>query len=153
MERPTASRRRMGPIYRLLKLILTENRDKLRVRELDYTRDWTFAMDTASCIVAGLTAPAPLSPIYNVTRGIDSSLREILKAVQNVPGIDFEWEKVGLSEDTDYPDSVGIRRGPLNIEKARHELGFEPRYDLKRGIRAYVDWWKGVTEKGLWPEA
>jgi nucleoside-diphosphate-sugar epimerase len=37
--------------------------------------------------------------------------------------------------------------------KARRELGFQPQYNLKRGIRAYVDWWKGVMEKGLWPEA
>jgi nucleoside-diphosphate-sugar epimerase len=153
MERPTSSRRRMGPIHRLLELILTEGRDRLRVRELDYTRDWTFAMDTASCITAGLIAPVPLSPVYNVTCGIDSSLREILTAIQNVPGVDFEWEEAGDDEDANFPDNVGIRRGPLNIEKARNELGFEPRYDLKRGIRAYVDWWKGATEKRLWPEA
>jgi nucleoside-diphosphate-sugar epimerase len=153
MERPTASRRRMGPIHRLLELILTEKRDTLRVRELDYTRDWTFAMDTASCLVAGLEAPAPISRLYNVTCGINSSLREILEAIQGVPGVDFDWEEVGKDEEADFPESVGIRRGPLNIEKARRELGFQPRYDLERGIGAYVDWWKGVMEKGLWPQA
>ena len=153
MERPTGSRHRMGPIYRLLELILTEKRDTLRVKELDYTRDWTFAMDTASCLVAGLEAPAPISRLYNVTRGVNSSLREILTAIQEVPGVEFEWEEVGNDEEADFPGSVGIRRGPLDIEKARKELGFEPRYDLKLGIRAYVDWWKGVMEKGLWPQA
>ena len=153
MERPTGSRHRMGPIYRLLELILTEGRDRLQVRELDYTRDWTFAMDTASCLVAGLETPAPISQLYNVTCGINSSLREILTAIHEVPGVDFEWEEAGNDEDADFPDSVGIRRGPLSIEKARSELGFEPQYDLKRGIRDYVDWWQGVTEKGLWPEA
>ena len=151
MERPTGSRHRMGPIYRLLELILTEKRDMLKVRELDYTRDWTFAMDTASCLVAGLETPPPISRLYNVTRGINSSLREILSAIQKVPGVDFEWEEVRNAEEADFPESVGIRRGPLNIEKARSELGFTPQYDLKRGIRAYVDWWKGVMEKGLWP--
>ena len=152
MERPTGSRRRMGPIHRLLELILTEGRDHLRVRELDYTRDWTFAMDTASCLVAGLETPAPISRLYNVTCGINSSLREIMTAIQEAPGVDFEWEEAGDDEGADFPDSVGIRRGPLSIEKARRELGFEPRYDLKRGIRAYVEWWKGATEKGLWPQ-
>jgi nucleoside-diphosphate-sugar epimerase len=153
MERPSGSRHRMGPIYRLLELILTEKRDRLRVKELDYTRDWTFAMDTASCLVAGLETPAPISRLYNVTRGINSSLREILTAIQEVPGVDFEWEEVGNDMNADFPESVGIRRGPLNIEKARSELGFQPQYDLKGGIRAYVDWWKGVTDKGLWPQA
>ena len=153
MERPSGSRHRMGPIYRLLELILTDKRDMLRVKELDYTRDWTFAMDTASCLVAGLETPAPISRLYNVTCGINSSLREILTAIQEAPGVDFEWEEAGDDEEADFPDSVGIRRGPLSIEKARSELGFEPQYDLKRGIRDYVDWWQGVTEKGLWPEA
>jgi nucleoside-diphosphate-sugar epimerase len=153
MERPTGSRHRMGPIHRLLELILTEKMDTLKVKELDYTRDWTFAMDTASCLVAGLETPAPISQLYNVTCGINSSLREILTAIQEVPGVDFEWEEVGADEEADFPDSVGIRRGPLNIEKARSELGFEPQYDLKRGIGAYVDWWKGVMDKGLWPQA
>jgi nucleoside-diphosphate-sugar epimerase len=152
MERPTASRQRMGPIYRFLELILTEKRKKLRVKELDYTRDWTFAMDTASCLVAGLETPPPISPLYNVSCGVNSSLREILRAIQEAPGVNFEWEEVGDDEDADFPDSVGIRRGPLNIEKARRELGFQPRYDLNRGIRAYVDWWKSVTEKGLWSD-
>jgi len=151
MERPTGSRYRMGPIYRLLHLILTEKRDRLRVSGLDYTRDWTFVMDTASCLVAGLETPAPISEIYNVTCGGNSSLREILLAIQEVPGVDFEWEEVGDEEDADFPGSVGSRRGPLSIEKARSELGFVPQYDLKQGIRAYVDWWKDVTEKGLWP--
>ena len=152
MERPTGSRHRMGPIYNLLELILTEKKDNLKVKELDYTRDWTFVMDTASCLIAGLEAPAPISRLYNVTRGINSSLREIITAIQDVPGVDFDWEEVAADEEADFPESVGIRRGPLNIEKARNELGFEPQYDLKKGIRAYVDWWKNVMEKGLWPQ-
>jgi nucleoside-diphosphate-sugar epimerase len=151
MERPTGSRYRMGPIYRLLYLILTEKRDCLRVNGLEYTRDWTFVNDTVSCLVAGLEASAPLSEVYNVTCGINSSLREILSTLQDVPGVDFEWEEVDSKEDSDF-GSVGIQRGPLSIDKARSELGFKPQFDLKRGIRAYVDWWKDVTEKGLWPE-
>jgi UDP-glucose 4-epimerase len=141
----------MGPIYRLLELIFFERRDYLRVKELDYARDWTFAMDTAHCLVAGLEAPAPISQLYNVTCGKKSTFREILAAIKEVPGINLEWEEVNDKENADFPDSVGIHRGPLNIEKARRELGFEPRYDLKTGISAYIEWWKMSMEKGLWP--
>ncbi len=151
LERPTSSRIRMGPIYRLLELILFEGRDYLLVKELDYARDWTFAMDTASCLVAGLEASAPISQLYNVTCGKNSTFREILAAIKKVPGINLEWEEVEDKENADFPDSVGIRRGPLNIEKARRELGFEPHYDLKTGISAYIEWWKSSMEKGLWP--
>lgn len=123
------------------------------MNELDYNRDWTFVMDTANCLVAGLETPAPLSQIYNVTCGVNSSLREILVAIQDVPGVEFEWIEVESQGEADFPGNVGIRRGPLNVNKARNELGFEPQYDLRRGIQAYVDWWKSFTEKGLWPEA
>jgi nucleoside-diphosphate-sugar epimerase len=141
----------MGPIYRLLELILFERRDYLRVKELNYARDWTFSMDTAHCLVAGLEAPAPISQLYNVTCGKNSTFREILTAIKGVPGINLEWEEVKDEENADFPDSVGIHRGPLNIEKARNELGFKPRYDLKDGISSYIEWWKSSMEKGLWP--
>ena len=73
-------------------------------------------------------------------------------AIQEIVGVEFKWKEVWSDEEADFPGNVGIRRGPLSIEKARSELGFEPQYDLRSGIQAYVDWWKSVTEKGLWLE-
>jgi nucleoside-diphosphate-sugar epimerase len=150
MERPTGSRYLMGPIYRLLYKILTKKQDYIRVKGLGYVRDWTYAQDTAKCLIAGLDTENP-SRLYNVTCGINYSLREILDAIQEIPGIEFEWEEVERDEDADFLVRAGSLRGPLSIEKSSKELGFVPDYDLKKGVRAYSDWWKRVSEKGLWP--
>lgn len=152
MERPTRSRNRMGPIFRLLDLVLTKRKRKILVSGLDYLRDWTYAMDTARGLVAGLDAPGPVSSIYNVSCGVNSSLEQILKALHEVAGVDFEWEKVGEDEDADLAGGTGVgsMRGPLSIEKAKRELGFSPQYDLRQGIREYCEWWKRVTTKSLW---
>jgi nucleoside-diphosphate-sugar epimerase len=149
MERPTGSRYLMGPIYRLLHMILTEKKEKIKVKGLGYVRDWTYAKDTANCLILGLDADEP-SQLYNVTCGINYSLEEILNAIQEVPDIDFEWEEVQKDDDADFLVRVGSLRGPLSIEKSRTELGFKPEYDIKKGVKAYSEWWKIVSKKGLW---
>lgn len=151
MERPTSSRISMGPIFRLLKLLLTDKKRTIRVKGLDHVGDWTYVMDAAMGLVSGLEAPEPISQIYNVSCGVNYSLREFLTAIQSVPGVDFEWEKVEKDKDADFVAPVGRRRGPLSIEKAKKELKFNPRYDPKKGIREYCEWWMEATRKGLWP--
>ena len=151
MERPTRSRNLMGPIYRLLHHILTEKKEIIKVKGLAYVRDWTFVMDTAKCLVSGLDAKEPLSPLYNASCEVNSSLEEILTAIQEVPEVNFEWEEVEMDKDADFSVKVSSLRGPLSIKKAREELGFKPQYDLKQGILEYCDWWKKSMKKGLWP--
>lgn len=150
MERPKHSRNVMGPIFYLLKLVLTEKKKTIRVKGLEYVRDWTYVMEMAKGLVAGLDAPAPVSPLYNVSCGVNSSLEEILTAIQEVPGVDFEWEEVEEDEDADFVVGVSSLRGPLSIERTGKELGFEPQFSLRDGIKMYCQWWKDVTEKGLW---
>jgi len=150
MERPTRSRRAMGPIFRLLKLVVTDKKKTIRVKGLDYISDWTYVMDAAKGLIAGLDAPEPISHIYNISCGVNSSLVEFLTAIQRVPGVNFEWEEVEEDKDADFTAPVGRMRGPLSIEKARKELGFNPQYDPKQGVREYSEWWMGVTRRGLW---
>jgi nucleoside-diphosphate-sugar epimerase len=149
MERPTNSRNIMGPIYRLLHLVITEDREIIRVKGLEYSRDFTFVMDTVRGLVAGLRTTKPISQIYNIASGTNYSLQEILVALQDVPGIDFEWIEVGSNDDADLSGNLRNQRAPLSIKKAEEELSFKPKYTLKTGIRAYCDWWRSVSTKGL----
>jgi len=149
MERPTSSRSNMGPIFKLLKLVLTDKRKMIRVKGLNYARDWTYVMDAAGGLVAGLDAPEPISPIYNLSCGYNSSLEEVLKTIREVSGVNFEWEEVERDEDADFVASLSRIRSPLSIEKARKELRFDPQYNLKRGIKEYCEWWMGVAARRL----
>jgi nucleoside-diphosphate-sugar epimerase len=108
--------------------------------------------DTARGISGGLISQKPVSQIYNIACGVNYSLREILLSIQEVPGIDFDWVEVGKNVDADLSGSLRNQRAPLSIEKAEEELDFEPNYSLKEGVREYCDWWRNVSDKGLWPE-
>jgi len=153
MEKPTRSRSIMGPIYNLLKLVLTEKKKIIRVKGSTYFRDWTYVMDTARGLVAGLDAPEPISPLYNISCGVNTNIGEILTTLQEVSGIDFQWKEVKKEEEADFSRSsapVTNMRGPLSIERAKKELGFRPQYNLRQGIKKYCEWWNEVTSKGLW---
>jgi UDP-glucuronate 4-epimerase len=149
MERPTRTRNVMGPIFSVLKLILTDGKKLIRVKDLGFAKDWTYVMDIADGIVRGLDFEGPLKPLYNISCGKMHSLEEILVAVRESSGQHFEWVEAH-DDQADLSPPSGSLMGPLSIERARNELGFSPRYDLRRGIREYCNWWKEVTEKKLW---
>lgn len=150
MERQTRSRRAMGPIFKLLKLVLLDKKKIIRVKGLNHVGDWTYVMDAASGLVAGLDTPGPISPIYNISCGINYSLEEFLTAIQKVSGVNFEWEEVEEDEDADFTAPITRIRGPLSIEKAGKELGFNPKYEPQKGVREYCEWWIEATRRGLW---
>ena len=148
MERPTNSRVNMGSIYKLLNLSLTEGRSTIHVHGMDYAGDWTYVMDAVQGLVSGLTAKK-LSPVYNIASGVKYGLREFLDAVNDIPGVCVDWVEVKDKEVADYAAPVHRMRGPLNIEKAREELGYTPLYSPKRGISDYGEWWRGAVDKGF----
>lgn len=153
MERPTKSRNIMGQIGELLKLLLKKRFRKIRVKGLSYyNKDWTYVMDVAQGLVAGLDVPELLHSIYNISCGINYSLTEILSALKEALGIDFDWEAVEKEEEADFVASTSGLRDPLSIEKAKKELGFSPQYDLKQGIKEYVEWMRDFSKKGTMVE-
>jgi len=149
MERPTNSRVNMGPIHRLLNLALTEGKRTIPVHGMDYVSDWTYVMDAAQGLVAGLTSKK-LSPVYNIASGTRQSLRDFLDGVNEIPGIRVDWVETKEKENADYAAPVHRIRGHLSILKARRELGYNPLYNPKRGVVEYGKWWRRVVDKGLW---
>jgi len=148
MERPTNSRINMGPAHKLLNLVLTEGRSTINVYGMDYAGDWTYVMDAAQGLAAGLTADK-LSPVYNIASGVKYGLREFLDAVNDIPGVNVDWEEVKNKEAADYAAPMHRMRGRLSIEKAKDELGYKPAYSPKGGVSEYSEWWRGVVDKGL----
>ena len=149
MERPTNSRINMGPIHKLLNLALTEGKRTISVHGMDYVSDWTHVMDAAQGLVAGLTAKK-LSPVYNIASGTNQSLRDFLDGVNEISGVKVDWVETKEKENADYAAPVHRMRGPLSIQKARREMGYNPLYTPKRGLVEYGKWWRRVVEKGLW---
>ena len=52
------------------------------------------------------------------------------------PRLRVEWCPERLSPWS----SAGAVAGPLQCDRLRHDLGWQPRYDLDSGLAEYIEW-------------
>jgi nucleoside-diphosphate-sugar epimerase len=100
-------------------------------------RDFLHVDDVAAALVALLHADAVAGP-ENIASGSPVPVRDVVAAI---------------AEEVGRPDLVGwgeVQRGASDPDlvagdaaRLRDEVGFSPRYGLREGIRATVDWWRG----------
>lgn len=89
-----------------------------------------FVADAALATVLAATVPGPVSLSYNIAGGIENY-------------ITFEEFVSIIKEMVPYCGHVifegkGKDRGPMDITLARQELGFEPRFSLRDGLRETI---------------
>lgn len=134
LERPNPLRTVMSPVYEWCRAAL--NGDEVELTD-DLQRDLTYVADTARCVVLALRKQHLKYPVYNASCGENLRFSDILAALARVwPGFRFR-RKEGGSLSPFFRASL---RGPLSMNRAREELGFEPRYDIERGLRRYLQW-------------
>lgn len=98
------------------------------------TRDFVFVRDV---VAANLLAMEKASGagLYNVGTGVSVSVLELYRTLAELAGRDpspsFAPARAG-----DVPHSRA------SIERARRELGFEPRVTLAEGLRGTLDWYR-----------
>jgi nucleoside-diphosphate-sugar epimerase len=75
--------------------------------------------------------------VYHVATGVAPSLAEIVDIVRDlVPAADISIGPGNYS----FNDQVeAVRKGALDVTRARSELGYAPRYDIRSGLEAYLE--------------
>ena len=92
--------------------------------------DFTYVDDAAQGIHKVAVHPKASGETFNVTRGESRSLREAVDLIRAEVGeVAIEYGK---------PPAYMPERGTLDITKARTLVGYEPEYDLERGLQQYV---------------
>lgn len=112
---------------------------EIRLDGADHPRDLTYVDDTAAGIVAAALAPRLASSVINIASGEMVRMGTVVSAVQQLVG----GARISLGPGhlcSDDPRVAGSIRGPLSIERARNELGFEPKIGLAEGIARYLAW-------------
>jgi CDP-glucose 4,6-dehydratase len=104
-------------------------------RDYLYVED---AVDAYLAIAASLERPELSGRAWNAGWGKPISVMEIVRTLISVSGRSLEPEVRGTGTphgeiDRQYLDSTAIRS----------ELGWEPRWDLERGLRASWEWYEG----------
>jgi UDP-glucose 4-epimerase len=113
----------------------------------DYPRGWTHAADVGDGIRRIVAHHAPPHDVYNLASGRLYTVREVVAALRSrEPTAEVS---VGEGAWEDDPFQAGNLRGPLDISRARRDLGFEPAVSLEDGLASYVDWWRQVGDSPL----
>lgn len=99
----------------------------------DERDDMLYVKDVAQAVAKACTA-ATWSHFYNIGTGYGSLLSDLADAVREIyPEADIE---IGPGRDyMGYPGTYGV----MDISRARRELGYEPEFDLRAGVRDYVE--------------
>ena len=92
------------------------------------TRDYVYVDDVVSALVAAATAPNVNGTMINVGSGKETSIRELIKCVQDVTGSNAE---VIYSSKT----STGVSRLCADLTLAKEKLNYRPSIELADGLR------------------
>ena len=108
----------------------------------EYSRDFTYIDNViqANLLAATTENPAALNEVYNVAYGDRTTLNELANWLrEELSAYDAAIAKVeilhGPFRTGDIPHSLA------SIEKARKLLGYNPRFDLKAGLKEACHWY------------
>jgi UDP-glucose 4-epimerase len=99
----------------------------------NHTRDFTYIKDV---VQANIKAMKPKTEgIFNVAYGEKTSLNELVNKIMELTSI-YVNVKYGPERPGDIKDSLA------DISKARKQLGYRPKYDINRGLKETIKWYK-----------
>ncbi len=100
---------------------------------IGHRRHYLFVSDAVAAILCAIEAAPTGQFAYNIA-GPDfvdmTRIGEIVSAL--VPGADITFAS--------GPDPLGYRREELDISAATRDLGFAPKFEIEKGIEAYLTW-------------
>ena len=127
---PTDMNRRVTQIY----IENAINGKKLKVYGENEALDFTYIKDTANGFILAGVINEGANNIFNITSGQAHKLLDLIDCLKNnFPNLSYEI----LPRDGFRPI-----RGTLSIEKANKLIGYEPKYDLMKGVEEYLEYIK-----------
>lgn len=103
----------------------------------DFRVDQVYIDDVVRGILQALDHERHRYDAYHITTGAAPSLGEIAAIVRElVPGADIT---VGPGHYTFNASAAPVRKGALDCSRARQELGYAPRFDIRAGLAACIE--------------
>ncbi len=102
----------------------------------EQTRDFTYIADVVQANLRACEAPREAcGQVYNVAYGERISLNALYREIAGLLGVDLE-PRYGPPRPGDVKHSLA------DIGKARRLLGYEPAYDVRRGLAEAIAWYR-----------
>jgi nucleoside-diphosphate-sugar epimerase len=101
--------------------------------------DFTYIGDLVDGITKAIENTNSRNEVFNLTYGSARSVADMAAIIKdNFPGIEVQNEE---------RDDLMPERGTLNVDKARHLIGYEPSWPLDKGYPEYINWYKNMFER------
>lgn len=99
------------------------------------SRDFVYVTDVVSALLAGLdaTAASNAMPIFNVARGEETSLLDLISTIETLDGIPGKIDVRHLP-----PRDGDIRHSLADVRKLQHDFGWLAVTPLEQGLRAIL---------------
>jgi NDP-hexose 4,6-dehydratase len=112
--------------------------DEIRLGSVSPTRDFTYVADTVAAFQAVANAPDDVvGHVLNAGTGREVSIGELAVTIGQLCGQDIS---VVAEEQRKRPEGSEVERLVCDSSELRRRTGWEPRYDLRDGLQATIDW-------------
>lgn len=103
----------------------------------NFAVDQVYIADTVAGVLLALDKPQHRFDAYNIATGVAPTLRDTAEAVNRaIPGA-----RITVGDSGPYRHGgrvLSAVKGALDIRRAQAELGYQPRYDIQKGIEATI---------------
>lgn len=98
--------------------------------------DHVHVADLVAGVLAALDKPAHRFDAYHIASGTAPSVREIIELIREV----VPAARLSAGDGPYlYGDRIPVvRKGVMDIQRARDELGYAPRFDMRRGLHEWL---------------
>ena len=110
------------------------------IRGGEQTRDYLFVKDTVEGLIAASNKNSCYGKVLNLGTGLDYSARQIISMILEIRGSKLMPEY----EDARAGD---VQRLICDYKSAYEELGWKPRYDLKKGLEETLNWYEANLQR------
>jgi nucleoside-diphosphate-sugar epimerase len=97
--------------------------------------EWVYSKDAARGTVLALEADDIDSRVFNIGTGRITTPEDFADAIAHV----LPETRTSISDSAQ--ERASSQTLPLNLDRARKLLGYEPRFDTEGAVRDYVDWY------------
>jgi UDP-glucuronate 4-epimerase len=119
-------------IHRFIKAILKDEPITM-FGDGSTSRDYTFVDDTVQGVLAAIDYNQSSFEIINLGNNFGVSLKELISSIEEVIG-----KKAIIDKQPEQPGDVPITFA--DISKAKRLLNYQPKTELKDGLKKFYDW-------------
>jgi UDP-glucose 4-epimerase len=104
------------------------------------SRDFTYIADVVQANLRAAEAPGVSGRVYNIACNRRTTLLELVAQINRLLG-------TGIQAVHGQPRPGDVRHSQADINRAQAELGYQPQGDVAGGLRNYVSWYLGQSQK------